>query len=376
MRDRWQCWKARRAASGRGGWLLGDPRRPARLSALLLLAALALACAAPTPGTSAPAALAPPTTGSAPPVAAPPTPTRLTVAYGALSANYTPLWVTKEQGFFEKYGIDADLTYLDGAVGVQALAAGDAPISAVGAALIPMRLAGADVVQVADGTSRLLYTLYAQPDVTGVEGLRGRTVVTTTPGSSNYQGLQVFLRRYGMELNRDVQLLLSQGGNEQLALLRQGLADAAIFTPPASVRAREIGLREVLALAEANIPFVTSVISVNRPWSERNGEIVRNFVRAYGEGIRVTNGDPAAAKEALAKYTRLDDPAVLDEIYAFTAPAWPKGPPYPSVAAVQTVLDLQDDPAARTMRAEDFVDAQYVRALDESGFFRQIGLQQ
>ena len=45
------------------------------------------------------------------------------------------------------------------------------------------------------------------------------------------------------------------------------------------------------------------------------------------------------------------------------------------MAAIQTVLDLQEDPAARAARAEDFVDAQYVRALDESGFYRQIGLQ-
>jgi ABC-type nitrate/sulfonate/bicarbonate transport system substrate-binding protein len=360
----------------REGGPMRDRWRRVRVPALLLLAALALACAAPPPGASAPAALAPPASGSPQPVADPPTPTRLTVAYGALSANYTPIWVTKEQGFFERYGIDADLTYLDGAVGVQALAAGDAPISAVGAALIPMRLAGADVVQIADGASRLLYTLYAQPEVTSVEALRGRTIVTTTPGSSNYQGLQVFLGRYGMDLNRDVQLLLSQGGNEQIAMLRQGLADAAIFTPPASVRAREIGLHEVLALAEANIPFATAVISVNRPWSERNGETIRAFLRAYGEGLRVANADPAAAKDALARYTRLDDAAVLDEIYAFSSPAWPKGPPYPSVAAIQTVLDLQDSPAARTARAEDFVDTQYVRALDESGFYRQIGLQQ
>ncbi len=50
----------------------------------------------------------------------------MTVAVGALSTNYTPVYVTKEQGLFEKYGIDADLVYMDGCATERAVATGDA----------------------------------------------------------------------------------------------------------------------------------------------------------------------------------------------------------------------------------------------------------
>ncbi|MBX5491319.1 MAG: ABC transporter substrate-binding protein [Chloroflexi bacterium] len=299
----------------------------------------------------------------------PAAPVTLTIAYGALTANYLPLWVTYDQGFLAREGIDAELTYMDGSVAVQALATGDAPLSAVGAAVVQSRLSGADVVLIADQAPRLSYALYVKPDITSVEGLRGRTIVTTTPGSANYQGVQLFLRRLGMEFGRDVQVLHSQGGSEQLAILRQGLADAAIFTPPASIRARELGLRELLTLANENIPFINSVVAVNRPWAERNPATVERFLRAYGDGLRLLYDDPVAAKQALARFTRTDDAAVLDETYAFSLPGFPRGAPYPTPEQVQTVLDLLDTPAARTARAVDFIEPRYVRALDEAGAF-------
>ena len=49
-----------------------------------------------------------------------------------VSATQLPLWVTKEQGYFTKYGLDVDLTYINGSAGVRALALGDTPISSVG----------------------------------------------------------------------------------------------------------------------------------------------------------------------------------------------------------------------------------------------------
>lgn len=86
------------------------------LLAPLLLASALAACAAP----------------AAPAPSPPPVPTKLTAAYGAVSATQIPIWVTKEQGYFTKYGLDIELSYIDGSAGVRALASGDAPVSSVG----------------------------------------------------------------------------------------------------------------------------------------------------------------------------------------------------------------------------------------------------
>jgi ABC-type nitrate/sulfonate/bicarbonate transport system substrate-binding protein len=349
------------------------------LLASLLLASLEAACAPPAAPSSAPAAAPPAASGAAPRAAAPaatapPAPVKLTAAYGSVTSTQIPLWVTKEQGYFTKYGLDVELSYIDGSAGVRALASGDAPVSSVGGALVPSRLSGADVAAVAELAPRLTYGVYAAPDVATVDGLRGRTIVTTTPGSTNYQGVTLFLKRYGLEPGRDVNVLSSPGGAEQLAMLKQGLADAALFSPPSSIRAREQGLHQLINLSEADLPFLNSTIAVYRPFAAKEPETVRAFIRAYGEGLRDSHANPALAKVALAKYASLDDPAAIDESYTFIEPSWPKGPPYPVLAAVQTILDLQDSAEARAARPDDFVDAHFVRELDDAGFFRQIGL--
>ncbi len=89
--------------------------------------------------------------------------------------------------------------------------------------------------------SLLASSLWVQQDVPSVDGLRGRTIASTTPGSSNYRRVQIFLKRFDLELGRDVQVVNASGATEQLALLSQGLADAAFFQPPASLRARDQG---------------------------------------------------------------------------------------------------------------------------------------
>jgi len=71
------------------------------------------------------------------------------------SAVQTPLWIAKEQGFFNKHGLDVQLIFITGGrVVVQTLLAGDIQlgISAPGA-VIRSDLAGGDLVFVAVASS-------------------------------------------------------------------------------------------------------------------------------------------------------------------------------------------------------------------------------
>src|SRR5262249_47127299 len=160
--------------------------------------------------------------------------------------------------------------------------------------------------------------------------------------------------------------LTSPGGAEQLALLRQGLADVALFSPPSSIRAREQGLHEILDLTETNIPFVASVVAIYRPFAAQHEELVKNFVRAFSEGSRRLMTARERAKAVLGQYTRMEDAAALEESYSFHAATFLKGPPYPSLTAIQTIIDLQDVPEARTAKPEDFADLHYVRELEDA----------
>ena len=54
---------------------------------------------------------------------------RLMLGYSSLSSNQTPIWVAKEEGFYKRFGVEADLILIEGSTrGAQALISGDLPM--------------------------------------------------------------------------------------------------------------------------------------------------------------------------------------------------------------------------------------------------------
>src|SRR5262245_8764854 len=100
-------------------------------SSLALLCVCALACGAPAAPTSGGA----PAAGSAgPTAAAPPAPVAMRFGVNTTGVQATPAWVAKDEGFFAKYGIDAELVVVPSAAQLApALISGEIPI-AIGAA--------------------------------------------------------------------------------------------------------------------------------------------------------------------------------------------------------------------------------------------------
>src|SRR3970282_137942 len=97
---------------------------------------------------------------------------KFTLGYSTVGPAGTGLWMAKEIGAFEKYGIDADLIFISaGPVVVQALLGGDlqaglAATNAVTAAV----MAGAPLVSVMSLVNRPYYRLWVQPEIGRLRG--------------------------------------------------------------------------------------------------------------------------------------------------------------------------------------------------------------
>ena len=102
-------------------------------------------------------------------------PTKLTVGYGAVSADQLVLWVGKDAGIFAKNNLDVQIVFFTGgAMAVMAMVSGDTPIiQASGPAVIAAGLAGSEAVVVAGGIVTLDYQLVTQPNIKTIEQLKG-----------------------------------------------------------------------------------------------------------------------------------------------------------------------------------------------------------
>ena len=288
---------------------------------------------------------------------------RTTVAYSSYANAFAPLYVAAEAGLFAKYGLDVELTSVGSATTVtQGLLSGDIAFAGVGPSVIDSRLAGSDLVIIADLLPVILFTMYGSPSIGSLDDLRGKTLGSTRPASTSDQATHLLLGRIGLVPGRDVTIVHFGEIGSILAAMQQGLADAALLSAPTTLRARDMGFKEIVNLGDMRIPFVHDAIASSTRYARENPETVRRFLKAYIEAIKLTQEDKPLAMEAIGKYTRTDEVRLQEEAYDNVVGLLPRFPRM-SDEVIQGVLDASQAPNAKTTRAADFYDNSYVDAL-------------
>jgi NitT/TauT family transport system substrate-binding protein len=345
------------------------------LAACAAAASPTLPAAAPTSASAAAASGAAPgasaATGPAGNPSPPPAPIAVRAAYAAPAGALTPVWVAQEQGLFREQGLDVDLSFLSGPRTDQGVLSGETPFG-FGATVVNTRLGGGDIVAIAGFVSQLHFTVYGRPGVGSVPDLRGKTVVTALPGSSNYIGTLLTLRHFGLDPSRDVQLQPTQSIVEQQTIMMQGLADGALFTPPASTRADELGLVPLADMTEYHLPFMVTALGITPAYGRDHAEEVRRFLRASIAAVGLARRDPATTKAIIAKYTDYEDPVGLEQSYRLYRPLWGRPDFRVSPAAIEPILRALDHPNAATAQPAEFLDNHFVEEIERSGFIQQV----
>jgi ABC-type nitrate/sulfonate/bicarbonate transport system substrate-binding protein len=88
-----------------------------------------------------------------------------------------------------------------------------------------------------------------------------------------------------------------------------------MISAPSNLRGIKMGLRELVDVAEYGIPYTNSPLSTLRSFIRTNRDTVLRVLRAYHEAVQETRNDKNAALKTLAKYVRVDDPEILNEVY-------------------------------------------------------------
>ena len=195
---------------------------------------------------------------------------KLTLGYSTVGPAGTGLWMAKEIGAFEKYGIDADLIFISsGPVVVQALIGGDlqAGLAATNAVIAAV-LGGAPLVSVMSLVNRPYYRLWVQPEITRLEELRGKTLGVSRFGSVTDNLTRILLRKKGLDGAVNVRQM---GGTTEMAAAFQRRQIAGAVTSNLRVDAP---MRMLVDLDEMDIQYSNVVIAVSRDFHRRSPETV------------------------------------------------------------------------------------------------------
>jgi NitT/TauT family transport system substrate-binding protein len=291
---------------------------------------------------------------------------------GSASATQMSLWFAKEGGYYEKNGLNVEVISIPGSsLALQAMLSGELPIiQAGGAGPIQSALSGADTVVIATISKRFSWWVFSQPNINRVEELKGKVFGVTRFGTQSDLASRLALRRFGIDPERDVTIVQTGGPAETVSAMAAGKIHAAAVSPPATLQARRLKLKEILDLSKLDLDYHVNGLVTTRRYIKSNEDTVRRFVRAYIEGAARGQRDKAFAIKAMGKYFRTDDREVLEETYDMVIRSGFSFPPYPAgIAGLLQTLEAQS-PKAKGAKPEDYADSRFVRELDESGFIK------
>lgn len=300
---------------------------------------------------------------------------KFVIAWSAVSALNSPFWVMNDAGLLKQEGLDMELVYIASSPTVaRATLAGDIVLSGANSqVIVDAGLNGADLVAMGAITNVVAFYIMAAPDIKKVTDLKGKVVGVTRFGASTDFGMRMLLSKYGLEAAKDVPFIQIGGMPELAAALSKKTVFAAPMSQPMVYIAQKAGMHMLANLAKEDIPFMHIGLTTSKRWIREHRPEAKAFVRAYGRAIHFMHTRKEDTRKIFAKYTKINDPEMLDGSIQYGYDFMEKIP-LVKPQAFQVTLDqiAKTNPKAKRAKPEQFLDNSLVHELIDEGFFTKL----
>ena len=248
----------------------------------------------------------------------------LRVVFTSLAWNSEiPFRAALARGFFKQQGLQIEpILIRGGPAAMAALASGEVDFAQIGGAQAVMRsrARGLDVSIIGSISNATNYQLVGGKSTRSLEDLRGKILGVTGAGAFSDFALRTFLRRQGIDPDKDVMLRAIGGSALRATALEKNLVAAAPFTPEDTVRLTRIGFPMIANLSDTlNIP--QSIVATRNEVLEKTPDTAKRFLKAFILGIQFARGNKAEAIKAGYDGGLQGEPDIVNQAYQLYAPA-------------------------------------------------------
>src|SRR6188474_887200 len=170
----------------------------------------------------------------------------LNVSYASVTGSRIPLWIAKDAGLFENYGLSVNLVVIAaGTAAIGALASGDVEILGAPGSTTMVSAAKGLPFAIIGTFGPSAWKLAAHPSITAVEQLRGKTVGISRPGTTVEFATKRALQKLGLTPGKDVSILATglAESNKRVLVMLQGKIDATLVSPDNLFEAEQKNLK-------------------------------------------------------------------------------------------------------------------------------------
>ena len=301
---------------------------------------------------------------------------KIVVGYSGISPSQAPAWIAYEAGFFRKYGLEAQLIFIEsGSRTVQTLLSGDVVAAQVaGTSVVQSNLQGSGVVLIGGFLNTMDYKLIVSRDITRPDQLKGKTVAVSRIGSSSDFATRYALEKYGLVPDKDVAIVQIGSQPARFSALETGKIHGVMIAIPLTAKAAKLGFNTLADLQMLGLEYQHTGLAINQNLAKTQPELVRNLLKAFVESIYYMKTHRKEAIAIMAKYLKTDDSDALQEAYESIGQALIPEKPYPTLKGIQIMLRemAAKDATARSARPEQFVDLSFMKEIDSSGFIDRL----
>lgn len=297
---------------------------------------------------------------------------KIKIGYPSLSFRQSNVWVAREMGLFNKYGLDVEpILFRGGQVATQALVSGDPPIVNIGT-VVQATIQGHNVVLVAAVENKYDLIVFTRPGLTKLEELRGKRIGITGFNSATHYASIIVARHIGADV-KELTLVPAGLDTERIASVTTGLLDATYVATSAAPLARKAGLTEIVSVGDLGVEVQGNGFATSRAYIASNRDTVKNALKGFVEAIYFVYANKKETQKVFAKYMRTNNPEVLEDSYNGYIKSIPKKP-YPTLKGIQFMLDVLAPtlPQAKNFKPEQFVDLSFLQELEKEGFFNEM----
>ena len=302
---------------------------------------------------------------------------KIKINYPPRTGQVWPLYLAKEGGYYQKYGLDVDLVFGVHPAGIAMIVSGDAAMTAYTLEQ-SMQAASKDGSLIALGSpfKKSLFALMASKNIKSIRDLKGKRIGVSQIGDAPYNYTIGLIGKAGLN-PRDVQWIpIGSDVSARAAGLTSGRVDATMITAPVYFKIEQLGFNDLGNISDYDDIYAPSVYLFKKATIAANPKLPEQLMKAHAEAIKRFYEDKAFAIKAYLAWDK-QEPADIERVYDHYAKVNTyERIPYIPAAAVQYVLDHpSDEQSAAQMRAFDFhkvIDNSLVDRLVKEGFFEQL----
>jgi len=303
---------------------------------------------------------------------------RSNFASSITSESIAVFWVARDQGFFQRNGLDIQFIQMPrSALSVAALIAGEIDMAVIGGGhILNAATGGGDVVGIANFVQQLDYRLVGRPEVKRPEDLRGKRIAVSGTGAVSHIVALLALEKLGLDPNQQKITFVGIPGTElnRRIALETGNVDATSLNGSVGELYVKKGYSLLFNFRDSGIKVPQTVLATTRRTIAAKPKIVEGYLKAFIEAIAylVDPTNKATVVRIIGANLRVDT-ATAEEAYKTVVDSYERIP-YPNVEGMRKLQSVLApiNPKLASVQPEKVVEPGLIGKLESSGFIKSV----